>query len=486
MRVDSAAQVVRVEGDEVVVSVRSRPAAPSRFVDDDESVVTSAAPLEETLRRQPIGDSKPNEHVSTPDAVSSAQAPGASPAASAPAPKAEPSVAPVPPALIASKIPAHSPPSVSGPKAQAAPPSAGPIPAAGAAPPAPSVPPPPGAKPVSIPRPASANVTHAGGAPPPRPPSPGLRPAPPAFKAPPPSPSATPPPTPAPLTGAALEAVDALADLPPELQERFAALARVVVLAAGEALSEFGVALVLEGEPEVRASDSDVPVSRPSPSTLLTTQGSLKSPLSFRVVAGRPGHASPCGNSVSSTRHFMRVPGCWMSSRCAPTGCRPRRGPSLARLARCPRPSETVSLRRLNVRVSNRMTRFSSRARPQIGLMLVCAGTVGVGDGVSPGVAETVPPGRCLFLRAATKLEPSPEAARAGESGAILLVGDEWYLPPSRPTKPLIASLVLVIAGRHALPPIPQARSPQLFRGGRTPCEPREVPTTVSRSDPRA
>jgi hypothetical protein len=396
---------VQLEGDELVVQMRRNL---PRVIEEDDGVITSAAPLDHTMRRVtrpptpparkwtasgeqppghiaeastsvaskvPGGSKRPPPVPSSPAAVSATPAPPV--AAPAPAPAAVP--APTPVAVPApTQVAAHAPPApaatpiapaaavpapgpdpsdphnvptqpatpspIARPRSITVPPPApggsvrlpaaptrvaipslaalaaattsspitppAPFPAAAPAslrsgptsvrpPPGPaSVRPPPPAAPAApaaaatVPRPPARPSSMPASPEAPRPTRPKGSSAPAAPAAPRPrAPASVAPVAPGParpaLDAGVLDKVETLAGLPPEARARLASLARIEVLGAGDEVSRFGAALLVEGSASVGAIAE--PVSPVAQGVLVTSRGTQAEAVALRLVAGAAG-----------------------------------------------------------------------------------------------------------------------------------------------------------------------------------------------------
>ena len=289
MKADSGAQGIQPDGSPVLISVRNRTNAP-QFPDDDDGVVTSAAPLEATLRRPMSTDGKLSPPPAETRDVRTADPAGEPPSPGEPGPADASDCAGLPQPAKAGK---SAPPSTTDAPAAEAPPTEtveadveGGRPSATAQSATIGVPR-TAAKPLVVPRPSPASTSEAYGATAGRPPVPSaLRPKPltaSAFMS-----SASSSRPMARITGTTLETVDALADLPSELQERFAALARVITLPPGGGLPNSVRRLCLRVTPRLVPPNREGAIVCPA-TTFLPTHGSLKHPVSLCIVAGGTG-----------------------------------------------------------------------------------------------------------------------------------------------------------------------------------------------------
>lgn len=456
-------------GDDVLVNLRTRPIN-ARVPGDDDGVVTSAAPLDATLRRRPAAAQAPSTRR-TPASV--APPPGHVAAASsaigakhAPPSDGAPSRRSVPPPPPSTAPTPTAPPRVPASSASVRPPA---LPSA----PRPISPSarPPAPRPPTVPPPAldgSATQTSPALAPratpsslPPRPrgpidtptlpsaPSPLRR----SRSSPAPSPSvppraAVPPPPPSKpassvrLGPIALGDVDAFVDLPTEMQERLASLARTETLAADEEVSGFGAALLLDGAASVCATIVDAPACRAIAGTLVPSRGTLGEAVTLRVVAGSRGATIAVWDQAVIEDALRSCP--WVLDELVSHADRLQAlaGATMGHLGELDEATRNQLLDRLAVRVARAHEPIVDAGAERVDLALVCVGAVEVLDGGEPRPDGAVRPGEALFPRTVLECAPAPSAARAGSAGAILLVGDRSIAPELLATTPAFAAVL--------------------------------------------
>jgi hypothetical protein len=443
--------MARERAEEILLSVRARPASTYNEGDD---VVTSAAPIEDTLRRGKPGApappsaaarraSEPGHLERAAPIVSKVQPSGAPPAPSTPpaqaAPPSHASLPPVP--LTPAPLLQHASPPPPEAQAQARPPSEPPI--AAAPPPVPRTPRPlssapapdfQGPKPLSIAPPAS----------PPRIPTPPPPPPKPASVAPPRIPTAPPPPPPeerAYLGDVALDEVDAFADLPPDAQRELARVARVEELGADEEVSGFGAALLLEGEAMVCATLVDAAACRVVRASIVPSRGTLPEPVSVRVVVGPNGGKIAVWEQTVIDEALRTCP--WVLEELSTRADRLQAlaGACIGPLGDVDETFRNMLLERLTLRVAAPHERLAHKGDKLSGIVLVGAGSVDLLGSDADSVAR---PGDFLFPRAVLEGHPSPLDAHAGSAGALLLIGDRQLAQELFVTAP---PLVAVLSG---------------------------------------
>jgi hypothetical protein len=459
--------------DEVLLSVRSRLSAPRSDKDDDE-VVTSAAPLEATLRKsaRPLQPPPPPPAASQRKATEqdlksplsgprgaidktkaavpakTSTAPATPPQARTPAnPLAQtlasepqsakaPPPAPSAPTTTGVEKESRSRPKPSGPGLVAPPASGEAAPAkvaeVTAAAPAPEAPAPVVAAPAA-PAPAPAP-------PPPAPAAPSAPSAAPAAAARPRPASSAPPADRATLAGVHLDEVDAFADLPSDVQHELARVARIESLKPDEEVSAFGAALLLQGEAVICATLVDAPACRAVRGTVVPSRGSLNEPVPLRVVAGSGGGSVAVWDQAVVEEALKTCP--WVMEELVARANRLQAlaGATIGPLGDIDESFRNMLLDRLTLRVAEPHERIAHKGKAT-GIALVGAGSVDLIGSDADSIAR---PGDFLFARAVLENQPAPLDAHAGAQGALLLVGDRQIAQELFVTAP---PLVAVLSG---------------------------------------
>ena len=402
------------------------------------------------------------------------EAPRASaPAAVAPPDSAPPVVVKPPPPPIAATSPATSkpsvpPPAMPWPAPAAARPSVPPV-AAPTIPKPPTPPAPAVASTVAAPTVAAATIAApalpaaASAHPPPRitippppavagaprlsvPPPPAVPSAPKASVAPsasvaPPAPAKlAPPAAPVLLDGLPLDEVDAFVDLPPEMQQRLVALARIEALSADEEVSSFGAALLLAGEASVCATIVDTPACRAVKGTLIPSRGSLAEPVGVRVVAGSQGARVAIWEQPIIEEALASCP--WVLDELVSRADRIQAlaGATMGPLGEVDEASRGELLDRLTVHFAQPFESLVDAGDATLGIAVVGGGVVELGpNGDVP--AKALHPGETLFARAVLEGLPAPRSAHAGASGALVLIGEAKLAKELMASCPPLAAL---------------------------------------------
>jgi hypothetical protein len=222
-----------------------------------------------------------------------------------------------------------------------------------------------------------------------------------------------PPPT---LDGTMLDAVETLADVPPETRLRLVTIARVHDLGADDEVTSFAVAFVMSGEAHLCATIVDERVSRATAGTLVPTRGTFGEAVALRLVAGTTGARVAVWEQPAIDDALRTCP--WVREELAGLADRLQAlaGATMGPLGELDEATRGDVLDRLGVLVARPDDAIPSEVAAAA---LVCVGSVDVGEG---DAAHVVRSGDVLFPRA----DALP--AKAGAQGAILLVGNDAVL----------------------------------------------------------
>ena len=350
----------------------------------------------------------------------------------------KPSVPPPPPPVAAAPRPASLPvaPGVpAAPKRSIPPPApsvaAAPKPSAWpAAPAAPVVPfAAPAAPAIAVAPAASATPVVALAEPPPSAPLSA-----PASRSAPPSASAI-------IEGVPLDEVDAFGDLPPDMQHRLVALARVEALAADEEVSSFGAALLLAGEASVCATIVDTPACRAVKGTLVPSRGSLVEPVGIRVVAGSQGAKVAIWDQPVIEDALKSCP--WVLDELVSRADRIQAlaGATMGALGDIDEVSRGELLDRLTVHFAQPGEALVEAGGETLGLAIVGGGVVELSE-QGATAAKALHPGELLFARSVLEGLRAPRSAHAGASGALVLIGEGRIARELMASSPPLASLL--------------------------------------------
>jgi len=361
------------DGNVLVIEMRARQ-APNREETQDDDVVTSAAPLDEVLKRK-------------------------GPPRAAPPPLPPTSR---PPTQLANAGPISSP-SPSSEKPAIAESGAARIPA------------------------AAAQVL--------KPLSPGMLPTPVITNA--PTPHAPTPHAPAKITPALelassgrasfadikLADISAFGDLPAEVHDLLTEVARIEDLAKDEEVSGFGATLVVQGDAVISATIVDTPAQRAPRGTLISTRGTLAEGIALRVVAGSKGARVAVWNQAVLDMALKSCP--WVLDELRPLADRLQAiaGATMGPLGELDEAARAGVLERMAVRVVRPHEIIAEQGSKVPWLAVVGGGAVELlkGDRVTGEVGA----GDFVFPGVVVRDLPAPTTIRAGVAGALLLTGDQ-------------------------------------------------------------
>jgi hypothetical protein len=352
------------DGSVLVIEMRARQ-APPREDEPDDDVVTSAAPLEEVLKRK--GPSRatppPLPPTSRPPTQLANLGPSSSPLSDRP-PITEPGAARVPPA-----------PQVLKPLS----PGMLPTPIITSAP-APS-PEPPKAAPVDAPtgRASFADIK--------------------------------------------LADISAFGDLPAEVHDLLTEVARIEELAKDEEVSGFGATLIVQGEAVVSATIVDTPAHRAPRGTLIPSRGTLADGVALRVVAGGDGARVAVWNQAVLDMALKSCP--WVLDDLRPMADRLQAlaGATMGPLGDLDETARAKVIDRMAIRVVRPHEIIAEQGSKLPWLAVVGTGAVELlkGDRVTGEVGT----GDFVFPGVVVRDLPAPTTIRAGAAGAVLLTGDQ-------------------------------------------------------------
>jgi hypothetical protein len=229
------------------------------------------------------------------------------------------------------------------------------------------------------------------------------------------------PPAPIVLGGLPLDRADSLSDLPPAVQTALVASAEVIDLASDEEISDFGVLLVLAGEIAVCATINDAPACRFVEGALVPASGSFEGGVATRAVAFA-GPARVARWNLDVLREALQS--CpWVVDELEERGDRiqARVGATLGPLGDLDDMSRTATLDGLSLRVFAAGDTVVAKDAPGTGIMIIGGGSIEV---VGDGAREILGCGDPLFASSALSGSPAPALAKAGASGALLLIAD--------------------------------------------------------------
>jgi hypothetical protein len=224
--------------------------------------------------------------------------------------------------------------------------------------------------------------------------------------------------------GIRLADVRGLQDLPEDAQARLAATARVEILAAGEELGFFAVALVVRGWFRIMPAVTDTPCARASAGEVVFTTGTIEEGLDLCVRAGEDESAVAVWDRGSLEQATADCP--WVADelRLVADGLQALAGAAMGRLGdRLDESLRTLVTSRCDVRTLRPGEVVAERGQRVPGMHIVGAGRLELisDDG---RVDAELGPGEFLFSAQVLSAGAAPKTARAGNLGALVLVAE--------------------------------------------------------------
>lgn len=244
------------------------------------------------------------------------------------------------------------------------------------------------------------------------------------------------------VAGVVLDRIDAFSDLPQEVQMRLASAARIEHLAAEEEVSSFGAALVVDGEGHVCATIVDAPAHHARAGSIVPTQGTLGDGVALRVVAGKSGATVAVWEADVVDDALKACP--WASDDLRDRADRLQAlaGATLGPLGDLDEAYRQQIVERLAVRVVAAHEVLIRQNEHGMAFFIVGAGEIEICDGDPPTPTGEAGPGDVLFAGAVIAGGPAPATARAGASGAVVLVGDRKVTQELLVTVPALLELL--------------------------------------------
>ncbi len=222
-----------------------------------------------------------------------------------------------------------------------------------------------------------------------------------------------------------LSAVDALADLPDDARDAFARRARVRDLAKHDEVSDFALALVLEGRVEVAATLVDSPATRLSPGAVLRARGTIESVAPLRLIASTEPARVALWSERDVAEAFRSCPWVEDELRVAGNHMQAMVGVTLGALGERLDPLLRANVTdRMRLRVLGDYEVFAKAGGAIPGLLVVGGGELELvaKDGTPTG--SILRAGDFLFPNEVLRAAPAPSSVRAARGGAIVLVAE--------------------------------------------------------------
>ncbi|MBN1607322.1 MAG: cyclic nucleotide-binding domain-containing protein [Polyangiaceae bacterium] len=224
--------------------------------------------------------------------------------------------------------------------------------------------------------------------------------------------------------GIRLADVRGLQDLPEDAQARLAATARVEMLAAGEELGFFAVALVVRGWFRIMPAVTDTPCARVSAGEVVFTTGTIEEGLDLCVRAAEHESTVAVWDRASLEQATADCP--WVADelRIVADGFQALAGAAMGRLGdRLDESLRTMVTSRCDVRTLRPGEVVAEQGQRVPGMHIVGAGRLELisDDG---RVDSELGPGEFLFSAQVLSAGAAPKTARAGKLGALVLVAE--------------------------------------------------------------
>jgi hypothetical protein len=226
------------------------------------------------------------------------------------------------------------------------------------------------------------------------------------------------------VEGIRLADVRGLQDLPEDAQARLAATARVEILAAGEELGFFAVALVVRGWFRIMPAVTDTPCARASAGEVVFTTGTIEEGLDLCVRAGEDESTVAVWDRASLEQATADCP--WVADelRLVADSFQALAGAAMGRLGdRLDESLRTMVTSRCDVRTLRPGEIVAEQGQRVPGMYIVGAGRLELisEDG---NVDSELGPGEFLFSAQVLSAGAAPKTARAGKLGALVLVAE--------------------------------------------------------------
>jgi hypothetical protein len=229
----------------------------------------------------------------------------------------------------------------------------------------------------------------------------------------------------APMIRLDLSAVDALSDLPDDAREAFARAAVVRELSRAEEISDFALALILDGSVDLTATIVDTPAHRFGVGGVIRARGTIDRIAPVRLVAASETARVAVWDERAVDEAFRTCP--WVEDELRAAGDRLQAlvGLTLGPLGeRLDRQLRDHVASQLTLRALAEHEVFAARGEPVPGLLVVGAGELElVGDDGAPD-GEVLRAGDFLFPTETLIAAPAPSTVRASKGGALVLLAD--------------------------------------------------------------
>jgi hypothetical protein len=216
--------------------------------------------------------------------------------------------------------------------------------------------------------------------------------------------------------------VEALSDLPDDAREAFAQAATMHKIATDEEVSQFALALVVEGEIDVSAQIVDAPAVRLARNAILRSRGTIVPGVALRLVCASGTALIATWNDAAVASAFRTCPWVEDDLLAATDRVQAKAGVTMGPLGE-----------RFDQSLREHLTSKLTTRNLGPGEVLVAQGKpapiaiVGIGEVVltkDGARVETLRPGDLIFPTQILTHAPAPATAAAGPGGAVVLYGD--------------------------------------------------------------
>jgi hypothetical protein len=225
--------------------------------------------------------------------------------------------------------------------------------------------------------------------------------------------------------GLDLSSVDALSDLPDDARRAFSRRAKVRDLVRRDEVSDFALALVLDGRVEVAATLVDSPAMRLESGAVLRARGTIDSVAPLRLIAASDTCRIALWTERDVAEAFRSCPWVEDELRVAGNQTQAMVGVTLGALGERLDPLLRANVTdRMRLRVLGDHEVFAKAGSAIPGLLVVGGGELELvaRDGTPTGTVLRA--GDFLFPNEVRRAAPAPSSVRAARGGAIILVAE--------------------------------------------------------------
>jgi hypothetical protein len=241
------------------------------------------------------------------------------------------------------------------------------------------------------------------------------------------------------LSAMDLANLDALANVSEDQREALARSASVILCASGVFVPPFALALVLEGQVTVATADGSRVIARLGPGVLIHTRGTLETTLTLLVAVTTNDTTLALWNEDTLDDALAKSP--WVDEDLCAEGDRLQAWAQVADSPLAARLHDDVRLRlftKLTARTLVAGDDLIAEGEPVPGIFLVGAGSIKT-EGAD---GREMTSGEFVFPEAAMTAARAKARARAGASGAVVLVANRKTTQELCSTEPLLLEIL--------------------------------------------